>query len=90
MQHSPRHHGEHRAAPLVLDLVQVAVADARMRDLNAHITGAYRPAIKGVGRKHARFVKRRITHAVVGGLVAPGRAAEHGGEFRKGDFCGWE
>ncbi len=37
---SPRDHWEGGVAPVVLDLVQVGVADAGIRDLNGHIIGA--------------------------------------------------
>lgn len=42
------HHGELGVAPLVLDLVQVRVADATVGDLNAHIIGAH--CSRGTGR----------------------------------------
>jgi hypothetical protein len=85
--HSPRNHGVHGASPLILDLVQVAVANARVCNLNAHVLRSHGTAVEGERGEHARFVAGGVADAVGGRVDLLGRRlAEQRGEGGEGDL----
>lgn len=77
--------GVRRVLPVVLDLVQVRVADSCVCDLDMDVLLSNRAPVKGPGHQVARVVVSCIAHRVALAKVCCGALVEGLGQLLKGD-----
>ncbi len=87
---SPWDHGELGVAPLVLDLVEVRVADASIGDLDADVLLSYWPPVEGPGRQVARVVLGGVSYCVAAAELGCGALVQSLGQLLEAEVaCRW-